>query len=290
MNLEQAVLATAVKSMLGKMWSALAQEQVSGVWPAETLTDVETYLAVALALGDNSSTADPAIADLVTRAKAASGSSRVPLFGEQRDIDFSQFKPRGHYAGNSILESYFRTTMWLGRIDMRMLSQSAGGALRFARRQFSAALLMAKLAQAAQDEWTRLDRSLRAMVGESDNMTPADFPLLQQQQGVDSLPALLGKTDDELAQAIASGGFGIQRIASQLLFVPPGNEGAPLDRAFLLLGQRFVIDSQVLSNVVYDRVPSKSKPHRMMPNALDVAFATFGNSGAAPLLAADLKT
>jgi hypothetical protein len=43
----------------------------------------------------------------------------------------------------------------------------------------------------------------------------------------------------------------------------------------------------VLSNVVYDRV--KDRPYRMMPNPLDVAFAALGNSGAADLLADDLK-
>jgi hypothetical protein len=146
---------------------------------------------------------------------------------------------------------------------------------------------MARVLEPLQSDWTQIDRTLRSFVGESDNMKPTDFATLRTVAGVDSWSALLAKSDQELADAIVAGGFGIQRIASQLLFVEPGNEGAPLDRSFLLLGQSFVIDSQVLSNVVYDRVPNS--PYRMMPNPLDVAFAALGNSGAADLLSDDLK-
>ncbi|MCK5735223.1 MAG: DUF3160 domain-containing protein, partial [Spirochaetaceae bacterium] len=34
--------------------------------------------------------------------------------------DYSQYKPRGHYTKNPILESYFRTMMWYGRIHFVM--------------------------------------------------------------------------------------------------------------------------------------------------------------------------
>jgi hypothetical protein len=181
--------------------------------------------------------------------------------------------------------------MWLGRTDLRLLSQDTSGAVEFHRRQFVAAALLAKLVEPVQADWTKIDKTLRAFLGESDNMMPTDFAALRVVAGVDTPAALLAKSDEELARAIVSGGFGIQRIASQLLLVPPGNEGAPLDRAFLLLGQRFVLDSQVLSNVVYDRVFDRARPTplRMMPNPLDVAFAALGNSGAADLLASDLQ-
>jgi hypothetical protein len=209
------------------------------------------------------------------------------MFGEDRLVDLSQFVPRGHYAGSSILEPYFRSMMWLGRMDLRLLSPKVTGEVLFNRRQFAAAALMAKLVEPVKKEWAEHDRTMRAFVGESDNMTPADFATLLANLGVDSWKAALDKSDAELASAIVAGGFGIQRIASQLLFVQPGNEGTPLDRAFLLLGQRFIVDSQVLSNVVYDRV--KAAPRRMMPNPLDVAFAALGNSGALDFLIPDLQ-
>jgi hypothetical protein len=87
---------------------------------------------------------------------------------------------------------------------------------------------------------------------------------------------------------LLDGGFGIQRIASQILLVPPAGANAPLDRVFLFFGQRFVIDSQVFSDVVFDRV--MGTPERMLPNPLDVAFAALGNNAAVPLLASELAT
>ena len=117
-------------------------------------------------------------------------------------------------------------------------------------------------------------------------MTVADFPGLRDDRGRRDAAALAALSDDAIAQALLDGGFGIQRIASQILLVPPDGAGAPLDRVFLFFGQRFVIDSEVFSDVVFDRV--RGEPKRMMPNPLDVAFAALGNNAAAPLLASEL--
>ena len=60
------------------------------------------------------------------------------------------------------------------------------------------------------------------------------------------------------------------------------DQAFPLPRSFLLLGQRYVVDSHVFSNVVYDRVPPSTKGRlRMLPDPLDVAFAVFANNQAA---------
>jgi len=291
-DVETAALQPALTALIDGMREALQSEQASGAWPGETVADVDEYLAVAASLNLDSGSAGPvaggdsaAIASIVAKSIAGTGAETVTMFGQPRYVDFSQFTPRGHYA-NSSLQAYFRSMMWLGRMDLRLLMQDVTGAVSFDRRQFAAAALMAKLVAPVQPEWVRLDQTMRAFSGESDNMTPADFPALLTILGVEAWSSALDKTDEELAQAIVNGGFGIQRIASQLLFVEPGNEGAPLDRAFLLLGQRFTLDSQVLSNVVYDRV--HEEPYRMMPNPLDVAFAALGNSGAADILASDL--
>ncbi len=293
-EVEEGRLVAGLNALVTGMRSALAAEGTTGTWPADTVVDVDQYLTVALSLAMASGSAapvagaDPRIIEaLVSKARAAEGAKSVAMFGEDRPVDFSQFTPRGHYAGSPILEPYFRAMMWLGRMDLRLLSQKATGEVLFSRRQFAAAALMAKLVEPVKKEWETHDRTMRAFVGESDNMTPADFAALLANLGVDSWKAALDKSDAELASAIVAGGFGIQRIASQLLFVHPGNEGAPLDRAFLLLGQRFIIDSQVLSNVVFDRV--KEAPRRMMPNPLDVAFAALGNAGALDFLIPDLQ-
>jgi len=44
---------------------------------------------------------------------------KFTLFGRERDEDFSQFKPRGHYQKSEELSSYFKCLMWLGRIELQ---------------------------------------------------------------------------------------------------------------------------------------------------------------------------
>jgi hypothetical protein len=292
-DVELAALQPTLQTLITGMRNALVSESSAGSWPSDAVADVDAYLAIALSLSMATGRAAPVaggddatISAIVAKVMSGTGSDSITLFGESRVVDFSQFAPRGHYAGSS-LESYFRAMMWLGRMDLRLLSQDASGRVTFDRRQFIAAALLAKLVAPVATQWSALDSTLRAFVGESDNMTPSDFSTLLASLGADSWQTALAMSDDALAEAIIAGGFGIQRIASQLLFVAPGNEGAPLDRAFLVLGQRFAIDSQVLSNVVYDRVADK--PYRMMPNPLDVAFAALGNSGAADFLTDDLQ-
>jgi len=89
-----------------------------------------------------------------------------------------------------------------------------------------------------------------------------------------------------MAQAIVTGGYGAQLIASQLM-INYGVPTLPLNRSFLIFGQRYVVDSHVFSNLVYDRV-GKGTIMRMMPNPLDIAYAALGNDDALALLGDEL--
>ena len=296
-NIELALLIPTLKTLLTRMHVDLAAG-VGAEVPLEVRADVDLYLTVARRLLGDTAAAPVAaasaaqIAELVTLAMQASGLQTVGLFGGSRDVDFSQFKPRGHYAGDSRLEPYFRSMIWLGRTDLRFLQYDTfaapGTPPRFFRRQFLAGMLLAQLTDASGGlaGWQQIDDILRAFVGESDNMTVADFPKLRTVAGAATPAQLAALPDDAIAQALIDGGFGIQRIASQILYVPPSGANVPLDRVFLFFGQRFIIDSQVFSDVVFDRV--LGEPKRMMPNPLDAAFAALGNNAAAPLLASEL--
>ncbi len=302
MDIELGAMIPGLKALLAGMQADLGSGRGTDLGAeiqADARTDVDLYLTVARQLlGDTAAVpvagAKPAdVSALVSAAQAAADIRPVSLFGQQRDVDFSQFKPRGHYAGDSRLEPYFRSMIWLGRTDFRFLqfdTSAAGAPPRFFRRQFLDALLLAQL---TEDDgrlvaWQELDGVLRGFVGESDNMTVADFPALRTTTGTATSALLATLPDDVLAKALLDGGFGIQRIASQILLVPPQGANAPLDRVFLFFGQRFVVDSQVLSDVVFDRV--RGEPKRMLPNPLDVAFGALGNNAAAPLLATELAT
>ncbi|MFQ6674060.1 MAG: DUF3160 domain-containing protein [Fidelibacterota bacterium] len=60
--------------------------------------------------------------------------------------------------------------------------------------------------------------------------------------------------------------------------------------SFRLLGQRFIVDSYIFSNVVYDRIIfNNQKIWRPMPDPLDAMFV-LGNDDALPLLEEELQT
>jgi hypothetical protein len=224
----------------------------------------------------------------VAKATAMQGLQRVELFGVSRDEDFSQFTPRGHYTDSDELKTYFKAMMWLGRIDFRLIETQPDGTQVFHRRQFDGALGLASMLSGTRaDQWARLDRTIEAFVGESDNMRAPEFPALLQRLGASGVADTVALSDGDIAAAIVGGNFGAQRIASHIMLKGVGGSTFPLSRIFLLLGQRYVLDSHVFSNVVYDRVGG-GKVKRMMPNPLDVAFAALGNNQAATLLGPEL--
>jgi hypothetical protein len=212
--------------------------------------------------------------------------ARVKLFGVERDVDLSQFKPRGHYAGMPYLEQYFRAMMWLGRLDLPLLhTDPATGKQLLVREGVSGALaLRALMSDATFARWRRIDATLRGFVGEPDSMAPPDAERLARDLGLTAADiAAVG--DDALAATLVAGAYGPQKILSQVVIQKPHpGESWPLEATFAFFGQRYLFDAHVLSNVVYDRTAT-----RMMPDPLDVAYAALGNDQAVALLAPELE-
>ena len=194
--------------------------------------------------------------------------------------------------------------IWLGRTDFPILGYTidpADGTPHelLNRRVLEAAFALGELmddgtgaAGATLARWQRIDAVLRAFVGEPDSMSPPELAHLRADLGgVTDQASLAALSDDAIAQAIVDGGYGQQSIASQIVLAPPHTGTLPLAATFLLMGQRYVVDSHVFSNVVYDRVnpADASVPRRMMPDPLDVGFAALGNDQAGALLAPELE-
>jgi hypothetical protein len=99
--------------------------------------------------------------------------------------------------------------------------------------------------------------------------------------GAKNFADLLRASDSDLAARIAQSSFGTQRISSHIVWITGnGERPSETDRAFALLGQRYTVESEVLGQVIYDRIPR----YRLMPNPLDAAFAVFGSYSSAKLL------
>jgi hypothetical protein len=146
----------------------------------------------------------------------------------------------------------------------------------FRRDQYLATLLIHALVQPDLARFKLIDETIRTFVGESDYMVVSEVEQLVNALG----GAVLARaaSDQQVTDAIVSGGYGAQQIASHLMVNAGVVKTLPLNRSFALLGQRYVVDSHVFSEVVYDRVAS-----RMMPSPLDAAFAALGNAQALAL-------
>lgn len=95
------------------------------------------------------------------------------LFGRDRRVDFSQFKPRGHYEKSEALKRYFRAMIWCGRIDLRI----AGNPEESSPRQLGIAIILNHLLNQSGkfSPWQQFDQMLQTFVGQTDSMTFAEL-------------------------------------------------------------------------------------------------------------------
>ncbi|MGI9241686.1 MAG: DUF3160 domain-containing protein, partial [Verrucomicrobiales bacterium] len=219
------------------------------------------------------------------------------IFGGSRYIDYSQFRPRGHYAESRRLQRYFRTMMWLGRADtgwtVQPIDPKTGGIIANDLRELRNAMLLVQLLRdsGSLKELQAIDRVLAYMVGNSDTMNFSRLHKLMQGASVNCLDDLAdeGKVAS-LQGAIRKWNRGREHVASQILISDPyDSKPIELPTTFQVFGQRFAIDSYVLSKLVFDSIVFKDqKQKRMMPTGLDV-MATMGNVSAFPLLEGEVR-
>ena len=95
---------------------------------------------------------------------------------------------------------------------------------------------------------------------------------------------------DLFQESLNTKSFSQQQILSQVLYSDPFfPDGISAASAFMLFGQRFVIDSYIIGNVVFDQISYMGeKPCRLYPSTLDILF-TFGNDASTQLLFPELK-
>ncbi|MBI3822097.1 MAG: DUF3160 domain-containing protein [Planctomycetes bacterium] len=199
------------------------------------------------------------------------------LFGRDREVDFSQFKVRGHYEKSQTLAQYFRAMMWLGRTDLRV----AGYGGNTSAREMGASLVLHDLLQRSKkfQDWQNFDNTIQTFVGKTDSMTFAQLGDVLKEAKFQT-PAQVKNVDDlvNLQKAVLASNAGVQEIRGDIF-----QSGEPLPRSFTFLGQKFVVDSWALNKVVYDDILWDNRPvRRKIPSGLDVSFAVFGNNQVVP--------
>jgi hypothetical protein len=295
-GLEMDYFLPAVTQMLSLMAVEIpAAKKAYGNNPlVESLADVDFFLAVAKDLlrsgwGTSYLNQGKRI-EVALKACAREEMLRYNIFGRLREIDFSQFKPRGRYDQHDWSKNYFRAMMWLGRIDFRI----AGGVSKEQDlRELGAAIVLNDLLQRAkqQETWQQFDRLLQHFVGKTDSLNLSQLGQVLTAFGAPKAANITPQLLDALHTHIQAGKIGEQHIRGEWFCVDPSDPNKfILPRSFTFMGQRFILDSWVLSKVVYDDIIwDQEKVQRRIPSCLDMSFAVLGNDHVVPLLHQRMK-
>jgi hypothetical protein len=301
---EKNVLKPVLDSLLGQLANDVATllTQYIGVPEMQApIADMDLYVTMARRLLGRD--VPPQVASNAARVTAIESGitglqpQSVVVFGSTpRGVDFSQFTLRGHYTDDADLQRYFRAMIWLGRTEM--YAEPPSGAIpkptdADCREQTIAAVLIAKACEAPgrKERLQRIEGIIRAFVGDQDNITAVHLQQYIVESGIASAADLCDTTRWHTFQAgLLQKSYAVQRINSQILWSDPmAPESIRPAASFLLFGQRFVVDSYVTANVVYDKiVHGGTKITRMLPSALDILFA-LGNDAAGKILGPELE-
>ncbi len=233
------------------------------------------------------------------------GFAPSPIFGYLED--YSQYLPRGHYTRSEVFEHYFRAMMWYGRVCF-WLEPGEGmfagkvDVKKKGRSLTRQAILICTLFNendAAKKSWERIYRPTVFFVGKTDDLDIDDYTKLIKDVYGDkfSIEALADTTrlDGFIKKAKE---LRKPKIVSTLVEdVEAARKGAAqLTQGFRFMGQRFIPDSYILQNLVYNKVIGYTGnghpftmeqtimgPQRCFPRGLDV-LAVLGSKQALKIL------
>jgi hypothetical protein len=285
-DLEREALITRVQNVVTLSLDAAAQQyqQALGTPLQTPARNAVLYLLVAeklLAPDSVPTDIDQAILDdaepLAAMAQSGEGQAPVPFLQGYTE-DFSQYRPRGHYAGDPTLESYFRGMMWLSRITFRANDDA----------ETLTALLLLRALHSQSDaytDWQTAHDTLTFLIGPVDDLGPPEYsPLASEIFGADLSLASLGDAAKLAAFRDRLKALPGPRING--LVLPNDTQVSDVEnvsRGFRLMGQRFTFDGYVLQQLMSPYVGTRENP-RPLPLGLDVP-AAMGSESAYTLAA-----
>jgi hypothetical protein len=190
--------------------------------------------------------------------------------------DYTQYKPRGHYAMNYQLRRYFKAMMFLGRMTFYL--RPGGDSMAGIEPTRRALLLCDAFREPSGDStnpivasWRRVYEPTSWMVGEADDLLPHDYlPLLDSLRAGTAVTEWVADSKNVLAFIAAAGNLPNPRILSTRLLY---TESLSTTKGMRLMGQRFLLDSYVFGQLVFSKVGTWPDNPRLLPMGLDIMAA-----------------
>lgn len=269
------------------------------------LKDVDLYFTIPLKLlGINVnpfySSNQPIVSFIMSEIESEDPDTLSLFSANCKWLDWSQFKIRGHYTDDPELGKYFQAMIWLGRTEIYLSKPNAMAAppcemqsFQDVQRQIIDAFLINELFEISNSTivYEEIEDIIKFFVGEQDNVTIENLQYLKEAINLTNLSELLDSVKViEFQDTLANQPFANQLILSQMLWSNPMSPDSIIPAsAFMLFGQRFVIDSYVTATVVYDKIKYlEQEPCRLIPSTLDVLFS-FGNNASLQLLQPEIN-
>jgi len=187
------------------------------------------------------------------------------------EIDFSQFKVRGHYTESKKLENYFQAMMYAGLLSFVSRDPVINNEKIGKKHIVRAVLLISSFNETIWNLWNEINRVVTFFFGCSDNINPKELKTLWEKEH-QHLEKLI---DDNIVKHFLEDFEKLHhpKIHSMIVFPKPSRK----IRSFNLFGQKYVPDSFIFQNLVYDIIPS-----RFMVKGMDI-FSVFGDNRATEL-------
>ena len=288
---EKTYLSDELKALsLAMLESSQAQyEALKGTeWEEAAVRNV-AYFTVGLKLLDGTTAVPDYAADLVNEELSRiTEAARVDVSAVGLDnMDYTQYIPRGYYAGDPMLEAYFRAMMWYGQVNFAQKLENADDPATLSR----SALLMNLAMDADSAAWERIYAVTSFFAGSSDDLGYYEYlPAIEAAYGgIPDVSALPGDEDHFASFQALIAEMDPPAINSVPVYsedFQPGTADEILasKKGFRFMGQRFSLDAAILQRLVYRAVGEKSpEDRRMLPDALDVP-AALGSDKALELL------
>ncbi|MCD6170524.1 MAG: DUF3160 domain-containing protein [Candidatus Latescibacteria bacterium] len=275
------------RAMLDKMETLYNQAEAPEV--EEALKKDVAYFAVGTRLLNPAAAIPEDVVDLVEAEllliDAHEGFDFSPIFGYQED--YSQYKPRGHYTRNELLQRYFRSMMWYGRMMFRLEPDSTEAGLKKGREETLQAIYIVKAINQLEVEgrpaleiWDEIYTPTVFFVGKADDLTIYEYTqLIEKLYGPDyqSLP-LEQFADGQKLETFIQEAKKLRDPAVCSSFVWEWEEFEGVTKGFRFMGQRYIPDSHMFTELTHSQVRG-----RLFPMALDV-FSVLGSQRASAIL------
>ena len=277
------LLTSALSSTIGSLDSRKSRYGDNPEW-TQSLSDATTYLNVAKALLEGSATvSDDPEANRFLELVNAQNLADTDFFGTKLSIDFSQFKPRGHYEclreSSCEISRYFQCMMWLGRADCAFRIDSL-------RQLRDFTLIHACMEESgALEALIEINTTISFFVGDMDGFSLEGLSgiLSDNPIAIDSVMVSERSARRLLARIKSTGGAN-QLILSQAMWKAPDAKRPERPVIAQICGQRFILDSYLLGRTVEAYVAGRNKP------LLEEVPFCLGNNAATPVIAPDITT